>query len=63
MPLCVVGFLSMIGIILDGTFLKGIDTPEGQENVLFLVTLFGLLGVAIYWAGERELRKRDRANS
>jgi hypothetical protein len=59
MPLCAIGFLSVIGLILGGTFLEGIDTPEGQESIFFLVILFGFLGIGLYWAGERELHKRD----
>ena len=58
MPLVFIGSLSLSVLLWHGSFLKGLDTPQGQKNVLFLFLLFGFLGSAIYWALEREARKR-----
>lgn len=63
MPIVVVGFLSIPGQILHGSFWKGIGTPDGVENVVFLFLLFGFIGALLYWSGFREVKKRQIADS
>ena len=62
-PIVLVGFISLSVGMIHGQFLKGVDTQEGQQGLIFLFLFFGILGALMYWRGFRETKRRRIAGS
>lgn len=61
MPIIVIGGLSVTVWFIDGSPFEGAASPDGIKNLVFLYALFGSIGAFLYWALDREARKRDLA--